>query len=428
MTQSPRHSLAARQTQGLRQHLSARQLQAIALLHLTNDGLMVHLQRRAEVNPMLRLRGGPSVMTEPGGAEAEQPQSAPGLQDHVLRQIRLMISDSASLTLAMAFIEALDANGWLDRPLPEIATAAGRSLPEARALLARLQQVEPAGLFARDLRECLALQAEDRGQLSPAMLAVLARLPLLATGGLRAVAEAAGLRPEEVQLCLGQIRRMNPKPGAAFGNDAPPLREPDLIVTQAPEGWRVDLNRSTLPAILLPPRSPAPDAKLRAARAEAEWLANVLERRNRTVLAVATEVLRRQQGFLDQGPGSLIALRQAEVAAALSLHDSTISRVSRHLLVATPHGMRSLCSFFDAAPLAARHLDLAPSSAAIRHRLRQIIAGENPAAPLSDAALATALWREGKPLARRTVAKFRHELGIPPMLSRRRPRAATAEA
>lgn len=411
-------ALSPRQTHSLRQTLSGRQLQAISLLLLTNEGLQTHLLRRAESNPLIRLRT--PMGAAPSSIDDDQPQAASGLQEHVLAQIRLMISDPAALRFAMAFVEALDANGWLDRPLSDIAQAAGRSLPEARALLSRLQAVEPTGLFARDLRECLALQAAERGQLTPAMLAVLDRLPLLASGGLRAVADATGLAPDEVQLCLGRIRRMDPKPGAQFGGDPQPLREPDLLVTRGAEGWMVELNRATLPAITLPSRSTTQaDAKLRAARSEAEWLANVLERRNRTVLAVATEVLRRQEAFLNEGPAALIALRQAEIADVLGLHGSTISRVSRHLLIATPHGMRTLCSFFDAAPLAARDLAAAPSSDAIRHRLRQIIAAESPAAPMSDAALATALTHEGKPLARRTVTKFRHELGIPAMLSRR---------
>lgn len=420
--------LGARQTQSQRQVLGLRQVQAIGLLRLTNEGLADHLARRAAANPLLRLRlpsaRGAERAAEGGGGD--EPASGGGLYDHLLPQVRLIVPQAA-LPLALAFVEALDGNGWLDRPLADIAAAAGRPLREAAQVLTLLQQgVDPTGLFARDLPECLALQAAERGQLTPAMQAVLAHLPRAADGA-AALAQAAGLPLAEAAACLQRLRRMDPRPGLPFGDAPAPLRAPDVIVTRGAAGWQVDLNRATLPALAVTP-SDAPE--LRALRQEAEWLANVVERRNRTVLAVARAVFARQTGFLDHGPAALIALRRRQIAADLGLHETTVGRVARDLLVETPFGLRSLCSLFDGGTRGGAGAGAGGAEAAavpaIRLRLAQLIASENPAAPYGDAALAAALGAEGKPLARRTVAKFRAELGIASQFARRRPAGPAA--
>lgn len=407
-------TIATRQTQSQRQTLGIRQMQAIAMLHLTNEGLTEELVRRAAGNPFLRLHfPAPAPM---GNEEAAQPDG--GLYDHVLPQMRLILPAPADQPLAAALVEALDGNGWLDRPLAQIAVQAGVPLNRAEAVLARLQQgIEPTGLFARDLADCLRLQAAEQGVLTPALQAVLDHLPLVASGGSIAVARVAGLDPAAVAASLALIRRMNPRPGLAFGGSTAPTRAPDVIVRRAGDGWQVALNRATLPAVTIGATDAAHPA-LRALRAEAEWLANVVERRNRTVLAVSRAVLAHQQAFLAQGPVALVALSRTTVASWLGLHDSTVGRVARELLVETPHGLRSLCSLFDAGPQAGRDGG-APAWAAVRLRLGQLIAAEDPCSPISDAALATLLSREGKALARRTVAKFRDEMGIPPCALRR---------
>ncbi|MBL4929756.1 RNA polymerase factor sigma-54 [Fuscibacter oryzae] len=407
-------TIATRQTQSQRQTLGIRQLQAIALLHLTNEGLAEELARRAAGNPLLRLRL-PAL-----NVDAEPAATDGGLYDHILAQLGLILPVPADRPLAMVLVEALDANGWLDRPLAQIAAQSGIALHRAEAVLARLQEgIEPTGLFARDLADCLRLQAAEQGVLTPTMQAVLDHLPLVASGGPLAVARAAGLDAVAVAASLALIRRLNPRPGLAFGGSVAPTRAPDVIVRRSGDGWQVSLNRATLPEVTISAATVTHPA-LRAARAEAEWLANVVERRNRTVLAVTRAVLTHQQGFLTHGPSALVALSRTTVAARLGLHDSTVGRVARELLVETPHGLRSLCSLFDAGPKAAREGG-GPAWAAVRLRLGQLIAAEDPGAPISDAALAALLTREGKILARRTVAKFRDEMGIPPCATRRTP-------
>ena len=420
-------TISPRQTQSQRQTLGFRQMQAVGLLRLTNEGLADHLARRATGNPFLRLRL-PATMAGPSG-EDDFADTAGGLYAHVISQLRLIPAARADEPLATAFVEAMDGNGWLDRPLPEIAASAGRPLPKAEAMLAALQQgAEPVGLFARDLADCLRLQALDRGQLSPGMEQVLSHLSLVTQGGAEGIVAATGLAPGEVAACLTRLKRMDPRPGLAFGGTAAPIRAPDVIVSRAAAGgWQVAMNRATLPILSLVPTDQS-TPEMRAARTEAEWLANIVERRNRTVLAVARAVLARQSGYLDHGPEALIALHRTEIAAELGLHDSTVGRVARDLLVETPHGLRSLCSLFGTSPMMrgrsipiTRKSAAVPSSAAIRHRLAQLVGAENAAAPLGDAALAALLATEGKVLARRTVAKFRNELGIPSRAARRRP-------
>lgn len=412
-------TIATRQTQSQRQSLGVRQLQAIALLHLTNEGLGEELARRASANPLIRLRLPAPVQST--DTDTAAPDSS--LYDHVLTQLRLIVTATSDQHMAAALVEALDQNGWLDRPLVRIAAEAGCALPHAEAILTRLQHgIEPTGLFARDLADCLRLQAAERGILTPAMRGVLDHLPLVAAGGAAAIARAAGVDVAQVADCLALIRRLDPRPGLAFGGGVAPTRAPDVIVRRSPEGWRVALNRANLPDVTVSANGAAHPA-LRAARAEAEWLANVVERRNRTVLAVARAVLDHQRGYLSEGPAGLVALSRTAVAEGLGLHDSTVGRVARELLVETPHGLRTLCSLFDAGPQGAQQSG-APAWAAVRFRLGQLIAAEDPARPISDAALAETLTREGKALARRTVAKFRDELGIPPCASRKRLRSA----
>ncbi|AGT10907.1 RNA polymerase factor sigma-54 [Paracoccus aminophilus] len=416
-------TVRSRLIQRPQQSLGFRQIQAVNLLRLSNEDLTADLARRAAANPFLRLR----LPAAPGFAGDEPASAAEGLYAHVLAQLRLIRAAREDEPLALAFVEALDGNGWLDRPVAAIAAGLGRSLAAAEAMLGALQQaVEPVGLFARDLADCLRLQAVEREVLTPALAAVLDRLDLLATGAAAAVAAASGFAAGEIAQALAQIRRLDPRPGRAFASSATPIRAPDVIVSRAGPDWRIELNRSTLPELRLAPANVTANVtdremggEMRAIRAEAEWLANLVERRNRTVLAVSRAVLMRQRGFLDHGPRGLLSLTRFEIAVALGLHDSTVGRVARDLLVETPHGLRSLCSLFSSRPAGTEKTRDLPAAEALRLRLAQLVAAEDPRAPLDDAALAEILGREGASLARRTIAKYRDQLGIAPSHQRR---------
>lgn len=433
-------------SQGAAPQMTGDLRRAIALLQLGNAALAGHLA--AAQNPHLEVVAG-AARQEPGlwldrmrlipappppqagqtgpcwAATGGNPvddltaAAAPGLVAHVEAQLGLLLRDQADRAIARHFLEALEPSGWLGAPVATVAARAGCSPARAEAVLARLQQVEPAGLFARGLAECLRLQAEDRGLLTPAFAALLANLPLAAEGDADALALACGVPTAEVAALMRRLRGLDPKPGAAFGQGPVPDRAPDLLLRPVPEGWLLELNDTTLPAVTVRPQAEGGGAEaLRAAR----WLDHAFRRRNATVLAIAAEIVARQQGLLARGRDAMDALTIAEVAGATGLHRSTVSRVTAALRVALPGRVLPLRAFFS-APAPATLSGPAPlSTAAARALLARLVAAENPAAPLSDAALAGRLAEAGAAVARRTVAKYRSEAGIPPRDRRGRPR------
>ena len=390
---------------------------SIRILHADAAGLSRYLEEAAAENPQIILTR-PQVQEwlprwkSAFGFDAERPEQAaagPSLVSHVLGMIEALRLDPTEGRIALALAEALEPSGWIGRALPAIAGQLGVTVPAVESVLGRLQQqAEPTGLFARNLAECLRLQAEEAGELDKPMEALLARLDLLAKGEIDRIAREAGLDPADLRQAFGRLRSYDPKPGAGFEVTAAPVREPDLIAEKGAAGWIVSLNRSALPSVSV--------AEGRAkGRAEARALIRMIEGRNATLLSVGQDVLNRQTAALEAGFGALVPMTMAEVAQALGLHEGTISRVVAGTAVDTPRGTWWLRSLFTKA---AREGGLA--AGALRDRLARLVAGEDPDHPLSDDALATALAEGGAPIARRTVAKYRTMLNLPPAHRRRR--------
>ena len=358
--------------------------------------------------PMARQAG-------PGGLETDRIAAAdPGLIAHVEAQLPLLVRAPQDHGLAHAFLAALEPSGWLGAPVAEIAAEAGAAPDRAEAVLRQLQQAEPAGLFARSLAECLALQAEDRGLLTPAFAALLDNLPLLAAGDIQALAEECAAPPDAVAAMVGQLRRMDPKPGAAFSQAVAPPRPPDLQLRRDGDGWLLELNSETAPVLRLTPGAETSPDRLREARA----LILALERRHASVLAIAGDIVAAQDAHL-RGQAPLAALTINDLAASTGLHRSTVSRVTAALVLALPRRTVSLRALLCAAAPAARMSEAAPSVQAVLQRMRALVAAEDPSHPLDDAAIARLLLPEGAALARRTVAKYRALAGIPPRSARR---------
>ncbi|WP_198402417.1 RNA polymerase factor sigma-54 [Rhodobacter sp. CZR27] len=417
--------------------VTAQLQQAICLLQMPNAELSSFIEAQAEENPFVELRlppaPAPSVALPRTAAAVGDDwdriaglaaDPGPSLYVHVGAEIARLGLTPAEAASAGVFLDALEPWGWLGQPLDVLALRAGLSEAEAEALLARLQGIEPRGLFARSLAECLRLQAEDQGLLTPLFSAVLGHLPLLAAADLRGICRACGCGMEELKLVLRQLRGLNPKPGALFDAAPSPQRPPDLVVSRSAEGWRVDLNRSTLPSVVV--RDDAAEGFARRAApyvgerlSVARWLARAVEHRNQTTLKVGAEVVRRQKGFLDEGLSKMQPMTLREVADAIGVHESTVSRVTSGLMIATPQGTFPLKSFFTAA-LASREGDTSGSAAAVRHRIQKLVQAESPDDPLSDDAIARIISDEGVTLARRTVAKYREQLNIPSSVQRRR--------
>lgn len=400
---------------------------AIALLRMDAGGLTRFLEEQAERNSYLAVEAppvDPSVWTPRWnsafhGAGAELPDTAqpgPSLMAHVLGQIETVTRSERERAIALVLAEAIEPSGWLGRPLRELAAEARCSLGDAEAVLQRLQRMEPTGLFARSLAECLALQAAEAERLDAVMATILDNLDLLAAGRTARLAEMCGVAETDILSRLRVIRSFDPKPGAQFEPGTVDAREPDLTVSRGAQGWQVVLNRSSLPAVSVRrPGSRPAVAEERAALAEALGLRRMLEQRNATLLRVAQEIVSRQQAALDSGLGALQPLGMAEVAEAVGLHESTISRAVAGVAVATPRGTWALRSLFGP-----RVGDT--SAAAIRAEIARLVAAEDPCAPLSDLALTEALAASGRAVARRTVAKYRAQLRIPTAGQRRRNR------
>ncbi|MGQ0563452.1 MAG: RNA polymerase factor sigma-54 [Gemmobacter sp.] len=437
MNQRPRTEI--RQTQRLA--LSLGLAASIHVLRQDASGLTLYLEEQAAANPWLRLeptppppgewlpRWGPALAALRGGGgpieAADTGGPGPSLIAHVAAQIDRLVP-LALRPAALVLAEALEPSGWLGRPLSALAAEARLTPAQAEGLLRTLQRIEPAGLFARNLSECLALQCREAGLLDAVMVVVLGRLDLLAAGDTARLARLAGVDEGQIVLRQRQIRGLNPKPGALFDPGAAPVREPDLIVREGADGWKVALNRSALPDVAVAPRGTArlgPEDRNR--RQAARDICRQVEARSSTLLRVAAEILRRQTPLIDRGPVALVPMTMADVAGATDLHVSTVSRAVAGAAMDTPAGTFWLRHLFTAALKGDTAPEQGLAGGAVRARLARLVAGEDKTAPFSDAALALALAENGIAPARRTVAKYRAALSIPPAHSRRQRRHPT---
>ncbi len=412
MAQRPQLAITTRQRLALTNTLSA----SLRVLKADAAGLTLFLEEFAAENSNLVITQPERSPVDwlPRWTQAFAPPSvennasaAPSLIAHVMADIDQRITRDDHRKIALHLVEALEPSGWLGRPLAAIAKDAGCSLPQAQAVLAQVQQIDPCGLFAQSLADCLRLQAIDAGVFDRPMAVMLDHLDLLASGDLATLARMANVAEAELQTRLRIIRGFNPKPGAAFEQGAAPLREPDLIARKVDGTWQVALNRSALPSLAL-----AGDRRAKG-RAAARGLIAMVTERNNTLLRVGQEVLWRQIAALDGGLQAAVPMRMADIAAATGLHESTISRVVAGTAVDTPLGTWWLRHLFS------RDMGDGISSVALRDRLAALIAQEDAAHPMSDDALATALSAGGVQVARRTVAKYRALLRIPAAHARR---------
>ncbi len=403
-----RNRISVQQTQ--RMALTTGLATSIRILRADAAGLSRYLEEQAAENPQIILAK-PQVTDwlprwKSAFSDAERPEqeaAGPSLVSHVIGVIEALRLSPVDQRIAITVAEALEPSG------PSIAAQLGVAVPAVEAVLHKLQdRAEPTGLFARNLSECLMLQAKEAGELDRPMQALLDRLDLLAKGEIDRIAREAELEVADLRRAFGRLRRYDPKPGAQFEVNAAPVREPDLIAEKGTAGWIVSLNRSALPSVSV--------AEGRAkGRAEARALIKMIEGRNATLLSVAQDILTRQTAALERGIGALVPMTMGEVGEALGLHESTISRVVSGTAVDTPRGTWWLRALFTKAPR-----EGGPAAGALRDRLAKLVADEDPDAPLSDEALAHALAEGGAPIARRTVAKYRAMLNLPPAHRRRR--------
>ena len=357
------------------------------------------------------------------------------LRTHLEEQLRLNFADAGDRIVGAQLMALLDPAGRVPVGTEEIAAALGIAIERVERVRTAMMRFDPPGLFARDLRECLAAQLADRNRLDPAIQRLLDNLEMLARRDLRGLMQVCEVDSEDLSDMIGEIRALDPKPGAGF--DLGPMQQviPDVLMRAAPDGgWILELNPDTMPRVLV---NEAYHARVsaRAGKEErsflgenlssANWLVKSLQQRANTILKVAAEVVRQQNGFFTGGVGHLRPLILRDIAEAVEMHESTVSRVTANKYIATPRGTFELKYFFTTAINAVAGGD-AHSAESVRHRIRALVHAEDPEDVLSDDAIVAALRREGVDIARRTVAKYRDALRIPSSVQRKREKAVSA--
>lgn len=352
------------------------------------------------------------------------------LHDHLAEQLAVSIIDPSQRMIGQYLIDLVDDAGYLPADLGQAAERLGATQDAVDAVLAVLQTFDPPGICARSLSECLAIQLRERDRFDPAMQALVEHLDLLAKRDIAGLRKICGVDDEDIAEMIGEIRHLDPKPGLKFGSTRTQTVVPDVYVRPGPDGgWLVELNSDTLPKVLVNQSYYAELSKTTRKDGEksyftdclqnATWLVRALDQRARTILKVASEIVRQQDGFFTQGVAYLRPLNLKAVADAIQMHESTVSRVTANKYMATSRGIFELKYFFTAS-IASADGGEAHSAESVRHRIKQLIDAEEPGAILSDDTLVERLRGDGIDIARRTVAKYREAMRIPSSVQRRR--------
>lgn len=352
------------------------------------------------------------------------------LGDHLAEQLSVAFAGPAQRMIGQYLIDLVDEAGYLPPDLGQAAERLGATQADVEGVLAVLQKFDPPGVCARNLSECLAIQLRELDRYDPAMQALVEHLDLLAKRDIAALRKLCGLDDEDIADMIGEIRRLNPKPGMKFGSARLQTMVPDVYVRPGPDGgWHVELNSDTLPRVLVNQTYYSQLSKkigkdgdksyFTDALQNATWLVRALDQRARTILKVATEIVRQQDGFFTRGVAHLRPLNLKAVADAIQMHESTVSRVTANKYMATNRGTFELKYFFTAS-IASADGGEAHSAEAVRHHIKQLIDSEAPSSILSDDTIVERLRASGIDIARRTVAKYREAMRIPSSVQRRR--------
>ncbi len=362
--------------------------------------------------------------------------TADTLQDHLSWQLNLTPMSALDVAIGEAIIDAVDANGMLCQSIEEIYSGLQKEkeeleMDEVLAVLHRVQQFDPPGVASQDIRECLLIQLDqiDDQTLDSfhARQIIESHLQLLGNRDFKQLMRKLKLKEHELQGAIKIIQSLNPRPGEHIGTDSTEYVVPDVFVSKTNNRWSVQLNPEIAPKIRINTDyasmvkradSSADNTFLRDNLQEARWFLKSLQSRNETLLKVATCIVEKQQGFLDNGPESMKPMVLHDVAEVVEMHESTISRVTTQKYMHTPQGIFELKYFFSSH--VATEAGGECSSTAIRAIIKKLIAAENARKPLSDSKITGILEEQGIKVARRTIAKYRESLGIPPSNERKR--------
>ena len=374
--------------------------------------------------------GAGGSLGEDGVPDLENRSAAgPSLAEHLEAQIGSEARDPREALIAIRLVGELDEAGYLTTDLRDIADDLGVPLAEVERGLDLVQRLDPTGVGARDLAECLALQAREADRYDPCMARLIDNLDLVAAGEVARLKRLCQVDDEDFADMLGELREYDPRPGLRFGGSIETGIVPDVLV--APDGtggWTIRINEASLPRLVVNReyyvelKGGARDKKalswLNEQLSEADWLIRALDQRQKTILKTAANIVERQAGFFRHGVSAMKPLTLREVAESIAMHESTVSRVTSNKYLACPRGTFELKYFFSSGVGAAD--GEGASSEAIKARIKALIDSEDAKKVLSDQALVDLLNAEGFDLARRTVAKYREAIGIGSSAQRRR--------
>ena len=352
------------------------------------------------------------------------------LRDHLEDQLALAGLNAADRLIAHRLIEETDEAGFMRGDVAAIAEALGTDVEDVEAVLGVCQGFDPVGVMARSVQECIALQLKELDRYDPAMQALVDNLELAAKRDFKKLSALCGVDQEDIVDMLAELRALTPRPGAAFAGDSAPAVTPDVFVRSGPDGgYAVELNADTLPRVLMDrtyyaeisglSRTDEEKEFVSECQANANWLIKSLDQRARTILKVAREIVRQQDGFFVEGVRALRPLNLKTVADAVEMHESTVSRVTSNKYMVTPRGVFEM-KYFSSASIPSVKGGEAHSAEAVRHRIKEMIDQEGRETVLSDDQIVERLRAFGIDIARRTVAKYRESLKIPSSVERRR--------
>ena len=355
------------------------------------------------------------------------------LRDHLTGQLNVDIQDASDRMIGLYLIEMLDESGRLAGDLSDVAERLGCGLDRVEAVLERMQGFDPPGIFARDLKECFEIQLREKDRLDPAMQALLDNLHLFEKYDRSALLKVCRVDEEDFQEMLADLRSLNPHPASMFEHDLVQPITPDVLMRAHPDGgWQVELNTETLPRVLVnrqyysyvshEARRKKDQEYLAEQLNSANWLVKALHQRATTILKVSAEIVRQQDAFFVHGVSHMRPLILRDVAEAISVHESTVSRVTSNKYMASPRGIFELKYFFSAS-LSSADGQSAHSAEAVRFRIKALCDAETADTVLSDDDIASRLREDGIDIARRTVAKYREAMNIPSSVRRRRMKA-----
>ncbi len=355
------------------------------------------------------------------------------LREHVLEQIHVDIHEPVARLIAEKLTDMLDDAGYLRESTALLAQQLGATPQDIEAVIARVQQMDPVGIFSRSLSECLRLQLREMNRLDPVMDTFLENIELMASGDLAGLRKRCNADAEDFAQMIADIRRCNPKPGLGFASEDTQAVVPDVIVRRAKGGgWHLELNPEAMPRVLINRqymanvggRSDDKEAKkfVSEQMSNANWLIKALDQRANTILKVASAIVEQQDKFLVHGIRFLKPLVLKDIALAVGMHESTISRVTTAKYIATPRGTLELKFFFTSSINAGSGANDF-SSKTVQYYIKELVSAEDAREVLSDDAIVQRLKDRNIDVARRTVTKYREEMGIPSSVVRRRQKA-----